>query len=140
MTGRQPIGDRRMTEAERKARSRAAKLFPTGVNPGSEDRARLARAQASLASLKAKKLAGMLIDAQEVKNTWVSVMASVRARLLAVPARVAQTNPRLAQGEIEAIDREIREALSELADDGEGKSPETGAFPAMSDEVHHPPA
>jgi phage terminase Nu1 subunit (DNA packaging protein) len=87
--------------------------------PAAVERARLTRAQAALASLKARKLSGALIDAEQVRNTWLSVMASVRARLLAIPGRVQQTAPHLSADDIAAIDREIRAALSELADGAE---------------------
>jgi phage terminase Nu1 subunit (DNA packaging protein) len=110
-----------------------------GEGTASEARGRLARAQAALAVLKARRLAGALVAAADVQSQWVSVMFSVRARLLAVPSRVQQFAPHLTQGDIEAIDREIREALSALAD-GDGKSSETDGFSAMTDEAANPPS
>jgi terminase small subunit / prophage DNA-packing protein len=108
-------------------------------SPAAAERARLTRAQAVLASLKAQRLGGALVAAADVQSEWVHVMSATRARLLAVPSRVQQTAPHLTQGDVEAIDREIREALSALAD-GDGKSSETDGFSALTDEVKHPPS
>lgn len=96
-------------------------------SPAAAERARLTRAQAVLALLKAQRLGGALVAAADVQSQWVSVMFSVRARLLAVPSRVQQCVPHLTQGDVEAIDREIREALSALAD-GEESRPKRTAF------------
>jgi phage terminase Nu1 subunit (DNA packaging protein) len=94
-----------------------------GEGTASEARGRLVRAQAALAVLKARRLAGELIAAADVQSQWVSVMFSVRARLLAAPSRVQQARPHLTAGDIEALDREIREALEELADAAEMDAP-----------------
>ncbi len=94
-----------------------------GEGTASEARGRLARAQAALAVLKARRLAGELVAAADVQSQWVSVMFSVRARLLAVPSLVRQARPHLTQGDVEALDREIREALEELADAAEMDTP-----------------
>jgi phage terminase Nu1 subunit (DNA packaging protein) len=123
MTGRQPVGEKRMTVAERKARSTAAKkLYPAGLNPGAEDRAREARARAVLMSLKARKLSGSLVDAEQVRNTWLSAMATVRAALLAVPSRLRQVAPHLSAADIASVDEEIRSALEGLAGGGDGQA------------------
>jgi terminase small subunit / prophage DNA-packing protein len=98
-----------------------------GEDTPAEARGRLARAQAAIAVLKARRLAGELVAATDVQSQWVHVMSATRARLLAVPSRVQQLAPHLTQGDVEAIDREIREALSALAD-GDGKSSETDGF------------
>ena len=108
-------------------------------SPAAAERARLTRAQVVLASLKARRLAGELVAAADVQSEWVHVMSATRARLLAVPSRIAQTAQHLTQGDVEAIDREIREALSALAD-GDGKSSETDGFSAMTDEAANPPS
>jgi phage terminase Nu1 subunit (DNA packaging protein) len=94
-----------------------------GEGTASEARGRLARAQAAIAVLKARRLAGELVAATDVQSQWVHVMSATRARLLAVPSRVQQTAPHLTQGDVEAIDREIREALEELADAAEMDAP-----------------
>lgn len=61
-------------------------------------RGRLTRAQASLAELKAAKLRGEL--------------------LLVVPSRIGARLPHLDAGDIDAIDREVRDALAEIGSDG----------------------
>jgi phage terminase Nu1 subunit (DNA packaging protein) len=124
---------RKYCEAQRKT------IVGRGDGTASAERARLTRAQAVLASLKARRLAGELVAAADVQSEWVHVMSATRARLLAVPSRIAQTAPHLTQGDVEAIDREIREALSALAD-GDGKSSETDGFSAITDEAANPPS
>jgi integrase len=52
-------------------------------------RARLAARQADLAEIKARKLAGELVEAAEVEATWSGVLRTVRAGVLAIPSRVA---------------------------------------------------
>jgi phage terminase Nu1 subunit (DNA packaging protein) len=78
-------------------------------------RARLASAQADLAELKAAEKRGELLPAAEVTAEWSSVLRSVRAGLLAVPSRVGARLPHLTATDVAEIDREIRDALAELA-------------------------
>jgi phage terminase Nu1 subunit (DNA packaging protein) len=60
-----------------------------------KEHARLARAQADLAELKAAKQRGSLLDAEAVENEWSGILRTVRAGMLAVPSRVAQRLPHL---------------------------------------------
>ena len=114
--GRPPIGERAMTEAERQRRRRKGAAVPAeGV--ASAARARLANAQAEHAETKVKILRGELLDAGDVKAAWYAILTLARARVLAVPSRLQQVTPHLTASDIEALDRELREALSELADD-----------------------
>jgi phage terminase Nu1 subunit (DNA packaging protein) len=81
----------------------------------SKQRARLASAQADLAELKAKALRGVLLDAAEVERTWGGVLRTIRAAMLAVPSRIGARLPHLTAVDIDAIDREVRDALVEVA-------------------------
>ncbi len=90
-------------------------------DPGSaqslaKERARLAREQADLANLKARQIRGELVDAGEVEARWKATLTNVRSGMLAVPSRVRGRLPHLTVAEVEAVDREIRDALTELAD------------------------
>jgi len=114
---RPPIGTRRMTDAEKQRRYLANKaLRPTGKNPTAADRAREIKARADLAELKAKRLAGELVRAEDVKTELISVIVQARAALLAVPTRVASQVPNVSAEILAAIDAEIRAALTALAD------------------------
>jgi len=82
-------------------------------------RARLAREQADGLALKNARARGELVAAEEVERAWGDVLRQVRARIMAVPSRLRADLPEPGPGVIEALDRELRDALSELghADD-----------------------
>ncbi|WP_025036210.1 terminase small subunit [Bradyrhizobium sp. DOA9] len=82
----------------------------------SKQRARLAAAQADLNELKAAKLRGELVEAAAVEMEWAGVLRTVRAGMLAVPARVAARLPHLSKRDVAEIDAEIRAALAEISD------------------------
>jgi phage terminase Nu1 subunit (DNA packaging protein) len=86
------------------------------VASGTAARARLATAQASLAETKARVLGGSLLEAEAVQREWSSILGGIRARLLAVPSRAAQRLPHLTPFDLGEIDREVRNALTELGD------------------------
>ena len=69
-------------------------------------KARRENALADLAELKLATERGELLDAHSVRSTWLSILADIRARLLAIPARVT---------DLTQLDAEIRRALEELA-------------------------
>ena len=77
------------------------------------ERARLAKEQADAAALKNEVARGELVAAVEVERAWGDVLRQVRARILAVPSRLRQSLT-LSAVEVDAIDRELREALVEL--------------------------
>lgn len=85
----------------------------------SVERARLAKEQADAHALKNAKLRGELVEAAEVERTWGDVLRQVRARILAVPSRLRADLSELTPRQIEAMDRALRDALTELghADD-----------------------
>lgn len=92
-------------------------------DPGSaaslaQERAKLAARQSELAELKAAQMRGELVPAVDVEARWRGALAGLRSRLLAVPSRVRTRRPHLSREEIEAVEQEIREALTELAGDG----------------------
>lgn len=83
------------------------------------ERARLAREQADAQALKNAKLRGELVEAAEVERTWSDVLRQLRARILAVPSRLRADLPDTPAPTFHAIDRALRDALTELgnADD-----------------------
>lgn len=76
------------------------------------ERARLARAQAELAETKLARQRGALLDAEAVEREWSDVLRTVRAGMLAVPSRVAQRLPHLSAHDVAEIDNEVRAALT----------------------------
>ncbi len=82
------------------------------------ERARLAKEQADGQAMKNALRRGELVEAVEVERAWSDILRQVRARVLAVPSRLRQSLS-LTPLDAERIDRELRDALSELghADD-----------------------
>jgi len=76
-----------------------------------EERKRLIAEQADREALRNAETRGELVSATDVKAAWESILTDVRARLLAVPARL----PELDRATAERLDREIRDALEALA-------------------------
>ncbi len=80
------------------------------------EKARLVREQADRAARINQREAGELLAADMVEREWTGILASLRARMLAVAPRVAALHPgNLAI--VATLDSEIRAALDELADD-----------------------
>lgn len=77
------------------------------------ERARLAKEQADAQALKNAALRRELVPAADVERAWGDVLRQVRARILAVPSRLRQALD-LTTADIDVIDRELREALTEL--------------------------
>ena len=79
------------------------------------ERARLAKEQADAQALKNAKARNELVEAAQVGRAWADVLRQVRARVLAVPSRLrgdlSQADPAI----FLAIDRALRDALTELA-------------------------
>ena len=97
----------------------AAMVTPKGPRAASlvkvsNERARLARAQAELAEQKLARQRGALLDSDAVEREWSDVLRGVRAGMLAVPSRVAQRLPHLTAHDVAEIDSEIRAALGEI--------------------------
>ncbi len=81
------------------------------------EKLRLAKANADKVETANAKSRGELIPAVEVEREWATVFRAVQAAMLAVPSRVAQTAGHLTPHDINAIDREARDALEETAND-----------------------
>lgn len=82
------------------------------------ERARQAKEMADNIALKNAALRGDLVSAAQVTAEWSGVLRRVRARILAVPARVQQSLAFLKQHDVGVIDAELRQALTELGGDG----------------------
>lgn len=81
------------------------------------EREREARARADKLEMQNAAARRELIPAQDVELMWDKICRMVRARFLAMPARLQQHLAHLSEHDLSLIDREIRDALKELADD-----------------------
>lgn len=85
-----------------------------------QERARLAKAQADKTELEAEELRGDLARYEDISTHWTRQTAACRSRLLVIPTKIAPII-RSASTDKEAssiIEREICEALEELSGDG----------------------
>lgn len=82
-----------------------------------EERARLARVQADLATLEYQKAQGKLVDADEVERIWIAMGQACRSRLLAIPSKLPPLLEGKSKPECQRILRDhIYEALDELSE------------------------
>jgi phage terminase Nu1 subunit (DNA packaging protein) len=89
-----------------------------------EERARLLRAEAELKEMELAKQRGLLVAIADVERDWSEIVLSVKARIMAIPPRLApeilgETSRVMAQAKIEKY---CKEALAQLAkaDDASG--------------------
>lgn len=86
-----------------------------GGKPSTATRDRLNLAQAKLAETRNAKLRGELIERERALALWASIVADLRVGLMAAPARIG-AKLSLAPEVVDALDAEIRELLTTLAD------------------------
>lgn len=86
------------------------------------ERARLAKVQADSYELKNALTRGELVEVAEAEREWSDTLRTVRSCMLAVPSRVRQRLGHLTIADIEAIDFEVRNALTEAAGDEEAEA------------------
>ena len=84
-----------------------------------DSRKRKESALADMRQMEARKRAGDLVPARDVERMRADENRVQRSRLLAVPSRVRARCPELSRQQVDTIDREIRDALLELAADDE---------------------
>lgn len=80
------------------------------------EKLRLVSEQADREAIRNATARGDLIEATAVERRWTDILRQVRSALLAVPSRVAGRAGHLTPTDLEIIDREIRDALQEMAD------------------------
>ena len=92
----------------------------TGTGDIAEEKTRLTKAQADKAELEVSELEAELIPAIKVQETWIEYISNVRAKLLALPSRVAHQVIIVDKyADAESIIKEyVHEALEELVDEG----------------------
>lgn len=98
------------------------------------ERAALARSQRSKLDLETAELRGELVRAEAVEQRWSVLVAAARAKLLALPSRIAQRHAvpgKTAEMQM-AIEAIVHEALNELANDRE-RAPGSRGTPREGD-------
>lgn len=98
----------------------------------SDERLRVAVGQADKLEIQNQKALGELIPAAAVRAEWLSVAADLRARLLAVPSRVA-AKLSLDRPATAALDVELRRAMESLSETV-GKGAEGANYNVDSDQ------
>lgn len=81
------------------------------------ERIRLAKEKADAQALRNARDRRELVLASEVMREWAEVLRKVRSQLLAVPSRIRGSLPHLTASDMALMDREIRDSLTELAND-----------------------
>jgi phage terminase Nu1 subunit (DNA packaging protein) len=84
------------------------------------ERARLTKAQADKAEMERDELRGALVRVPSVESHWQGMVASMRARLLSLPSKVAAqvAGPDRLQEVQERVQTLVYEALEEISADG----------------------
>ena len=91
----------------------ASRGHGAGNSSLTDARERQAREKADQLALRNGQIRGELIPAGQVEARWISITSAIRARLLAIPSRMATLSPL----DTAALSTEIRAALTELACD-----------------------
>jgi len=81
-------------------------------------RERIAREQADALEMKNAVTRREMVSAKSVTDEWASILRMVRSRVLASPSRMQQQLGHLSAHDLDVIDRELRDALEELANNG----------------------
>lgn len=81
------------------------------------ERARLAKEQADGQEIKNAVARGQLVEAEAVARRWDTQMAMIRACMLGLPSDIAQLLPHMTRHDTDTIDRAVRDALTQAADE-----------------------
>lgn len=81
-------------------------------------RERIAREQADKLAMQNAASRRELLPAKAVADEWASILRMVRSRMLASPSRIQQQLGHLSAHDVAVIDREIRDALTDLSNNG----------------------
>ncbi len=76
--------------------------------------------RAKRAELEDLERSARLVDAAAVESKWVESITRCRTKLLGVPSKLKAARPNMSRDDLVHVDRIIREALEDLADDPQG--------------------
>jgi terminase small subunit / prophage DNA-packing protein len=133
--GRYPLRPTILAYCEnlRAAAARHGQTPDPGAPALTAERRRLVGGQADKVALQNAVTRGELVATADVRAEWTAICAALRARVLAVSSRVQQRLVHLTAAEVATIDRELRDALTELGTDHERDQPNTSRSAAASD-------
>jgi len=83
-----------------------------------EQRARLARLQGDKLDLEVKEKIGELIPALAVLDAWEPILGAVRAKVMALPAKIKRAAPDMSDRDLERVRKSCRAMLEGLANGG----------------------
>lgn len=101
--------------AREKAKGAPDPIVAAAAIDGRQQRARLARLQADRVELEIARERGQLVDAEEMRLAYVTLVTAARNRLLGIPNAAKGRFPHLTVDEIEALEDMIVAALEEVA-------------------------
>lgn len=108
-------------------RAYSAHMREVAAGRGNEElqdaKKRLDLARAQIAELKLAQASGEVLPSGEVEREWSDILRKVRSRILSVPGRIRQRLGHIGDMEVRVIDRELRDALTELGHDDDEKRP-----------------
>lgn len=107
--------EERMASREEPRISRTSESIPDY----DESRARTEHLKAELLELERQQKEGLLVKAEEVEHGWVEIITRARTKLLGIPTKAKQRIPDLDTDAIGVLDDIVREALEDLAVEGE---------------------
>lgn len=81
-------------------------------------RERIAREQADKLAMQNAAARREMVSAKAVADEWAGILRLVRSRMLATPSRIQQKLGHLSAHDLDTIDREIRDALTDLSNNG----------------------
>lgn len=81
-------------------------------------RERIAREQADKLAMQNAAARREMVSAKAVADEWADILRLVRSRMLATPSRIQQQLGHLSAHDLDTIDREIRDALTDLSNNG----------------------
>lgn len=96
----------------------AASARDGGTATLTAQRERIARGQADKLEMQNAATRREMLPAKLVADEWASILRLVRSRMLAAPSRIQQQLGHLSAHDLDIIDREIRDALEEAANNG----------------------
>ena len=85
-------------------------------DPLKAERLRQAKEAADKLALQNARARGELVEAAAVEREWGDMLRGVRAAMMSIPSRVASRLGTLTPADVAAIDREIRDVLSDTAE------------------------
>lgn len=89
-----------------------------GTSTLAAEREREIRERADNMALRNAQLRSELVPVTDVEARWSDILRGVRSRMLAVPGRCQQRLGHLTAHDVDTIDREVRDALTEAGHDG----------------------